>query len=79
MKLKDLRCITMQKLEKAIKIITISIAFASTWLITVFALNIIFVDIFARILSILSGMGLVFNLRDIIKRIQESKNEENKE
>lgn len=69
----------MQKLEKAIKIITISIAFASTWLITAFALNIIFVDIVARILSILSGMGLVFILRDIIKQIQESENEENKE
>ena len=62
----------MKKLEKAIKIITISIAFASTWLITVLALSIIFVDIVARILSILSGMGLVFILRDIIKRIQES-------
>lgn len=69
----------MQKLEKAIKIITISIAFASTWLITAFALNIIFVDVVARALSILSGMGLVFILMDIIKRIQESKNEENKE
>lgn len=69
----------MRKLEKAIKIITISIAFASTWLITAFALNIIFVDIVAKILSILSGMGLVYILRDIIKRIQESENEENKE
>lgn len=69
----------MQKLEKTIKIIAISIAFASTWLITALALNIIFVDIVARILSILSGMGLVFILRDIIKRIQESENEENKE
>lgn len=69
----------MQKLEKAIKIITSSITFASNWLIITVALNIIFVDIVARILSILSGMGLVFNLRDIIKRIQESKNEENKE
>jgi|GEM_PF-5967629 hypothetical protein len=69
----------MQKLEKAIKIITISIAFASTWLITVFALNIIFVDIAARTLSILSGMGFVFILRDIIKQIQEGENEENKE
>lgn len=77
--MKDLRCITMQKLEKAIKIITISIAFASTWLITAFALNIIFVDIVAKIFSILSGMGLVFILRDIIKQIQESENEENKE
>lgn len=62
----------MQKLEKAIKIITISIAFASNWLIIAVALNIIFVDIVARILSILSGMGLVFVLRDIIKQIQES-------
>lgn len=66
----------MSKLEKAVKIITISIAFASTWLITVFALNIIFLDIVARILSILSGMGLVFILGDIIKRIQESENNE---
>ena len=69
----------MQKLEKTIKIITISVTFASTWLIIAVALNIIFVDIVAKILSILSGMGLVFILRDIIKRIQESKNEENKE
>lgn len=69
----------MQKLEKVIKIITISIAFASTWLITAFALNIIFVDIVAKILSVLPGMGLVFTLKDIIKRIQESENEENKE
>lgn len=69
----------MQKLEKTIKIITISIAFASTWLIIVIALNIIFIDIVAKILSILSGMGLVFILGDIIKRIQESENEENKE
>nr|DAI23746.1 MAG TPA: hypothetical protein [Caudoviricetes sp.] len=69
----------MQKLEKTIKIITISVTFASTWLITAFALNIIFVDIVAKILSILSGMGLVYILRDIIKRIQESENEENKE
>lgn len=69
----------MQKLEKVIKIIAISIAFASIWLITAVALNIIFVDIVARILSILSGMGLVFILGDIIKRIQESENEENKE
>ena len=69
----------MQKLEKIIKIIAISVTFASTWLITVLALNIIFVDIVARILSILSGMGLVFILGDIIKRIKESKNEENKE
>lgn len=69
----------MQKLEKVIKIITISIAFASTWLITAVALSIIFVDIIARILSILSGMGLIFILRDIIKRIQENENEENKE
>lgn len=69
----------MQKLEKIIKIITISVTFASIWLITAVALNIIFVDIVARILSILSGMGLVFILRDIIKRIQESENEENKE
>lgn len=69
----------MQKLKKTIKIITISITFASTWLIIVIALNIIFVDTVARILSILSGMGLVFILRDIIKRIQESENEENKE
>lgn len=69
----------MQKLEKAIKIITISIAFASTWLITAFALKIIFVDIVAKILSILSGMGLVYILRDIINRIQESENEKNKE
>ena len=69
----------MSKLEKAIKIITISIAFALTWLITAFALNIIFVDIVAKILSILSGMGLVYILGDIIKRIQESENEENKE
>lgn len=59
----------MQKLEKTIKIITISVTFASIWLITAVALNIIFVDIVARILSILSGMGLVFILRDIIKRI----------
>ena len=69
----------MRKLTKAITIITISIAFASNWLIIAIALNIIFVDIVARILSILSGMGLVFALRDIIKRIQESENEENKE
>lgn len=69
----------MQKLEKTIKIITISVTFASIWLITAVALSIIFVDIVARILSILSGMGLIFILRDIIKRIQESKNEENKE
>lgn len=52
----------MQKLEKTIKIITISIAFASTWLIIVIALNIIFIDIVAKILSILPGMGLVFIL-----------------
>lgn len=57
----------------------IAITFASNWLIIAVALNIIFVDIVARILSILSGMGLVFILRDIIKRIQESENEENKE
>lgn len=69
----------MQKLEKTIKIITISVTFASTWLIIAIALNIIFIDIVARILSILSGMGLVFTLRDIIKRIQENENEENKE
>lgn len=69
----------MQKLEKVIKIITISIAFASNWLIIAIVLNIIFADIVARILSILSGMGLVFILGDIIKRIQESENEENKE
>lgn len=69
----------MQKLEKAIKIITISVTFASTWLIIAIALNIIFADVVARILSILSGMGLVFILGDIIKRIKESKNEENKE
>lgn len=69
----------MQKLEKIIKIITISVTFASTWLIIAIALNIIFVDIVARILSVLSGMGLVFTLGDIIKRIKESKNEENKE
>lgn len=69
----------MQKLEKTIKIITISIAFASTWLIIVIALNIIFIDIVAKTLSILSGMGLVFILGDIIKRIQEGENEENKE
>lgn len=69
----------MQKLEKTIKIITISVTFASIWLITAVALNIIFVDIVARILSILSGMGLIFILRDIIKRIQENENEENKE
>lgn len=69
----------MQKLEKTIKIIAISIAFASTWLITALALNIIFADIVARILSILSGMGFVFTLKDIIKRIQESENEKNKE
>lgn len=69
----------MQKLEKVIKIIAISIAFVSIWLITAVALNIIFVDIVARILSILSGMGLVFILRDIIKQIQENENEENKE
>lgn len=68
----------MQKLEKTIKIITISVTFASIWLITAVALNIIFVDIVARILSILSGMGLIFTLKDIIKRIQESENEENK-
>lgn len=69
----------MNKLEKAITIIVITITFASNWLIIAVALNIIFVDIVARILSILSGMGLVFILRDIIKRIQESENEENKE
>lgn len=69
----------MQKLEKTIKIIAISVTFASTWLITALALNIIFVDIVARVLSILSGMGFVFTLKDIIKRIQESENEENKE
>lgn len=69
----------MQKLEKIIKIITISVTFASIWLITAVALNIIFADIVAKILSILSGMGLVFILRDIIKQIQESENEENKE
>ena len=70
----------MRKPKKAIKIITISIAFASTWLITTtFALNISFVDIVIRTLSILYGIGLVSSLRDIIKRIQESENEENKE
>ena len=69
----------MSKLKKAITIIVITITFASNWLIIAVALNIIFVDIVARILSILSGMGLVFILRDIIKRIQESENEENKE
>lgn len=69
----------MNKLKKAITIIVITITFASNWLIIAVALNIIFVDIVARILSILSGMGLVFILRDIIKRIQESENEENKE
>lgn len=69
----------MNKLEKAITIIVITITFASNWLIIAVALSIIFVDIVARILSILSGMGLVFILRDIIKRIQESENEENKE
>lgn len=75
----DLRFITMRKRKKAIKIITISIAFALTWLITKFALNISFVDIVIRTLSILYGIGLVSSLRDIIKRIQESENEENKE
>ncbi len=69
----------MNKLKKVITIIVITITFASNWLIIAVALNIIFVDIVARILSILSGMGLVFILRDIIKRIQESENEENKE
>ena len=69
----------MNKLKKAITIIVITITFASNWLIIAIALNIIFIDIVARILSILSGMGLVFILRDIIKRIQESENEENKE
>ncbi len=69
----------MNKLEKVITIIVITITFASNWLIIAVALNIIFVDIVARILSILSGMGLVFILKDIIKRIQESENEENKE
>lgn len=69
----------MQKLEKTIKIITISVTFALTWLITAVALNIIFADIVARVLSILSGMGFVFTLKDIIKRIQENENEENKE
>lgn len=69
----------MSKLKKAITIIVITITFASNWLIIAVALNIIFVDIVARILSILSGMGLVFILKDIIKRIQESENEENKE
>lgn len=69
----------MNKLEKAITIIAITITFASNWLIIAVALNIIFVDIVARTLSILSGMGLVFILKDIIKRIQESENEENKE
>lgn len=69
----------MRKRKKAIKIITISIAFALTWLITKFALNISFVDIVIRTLSILYGIGLVSSLRDIIKRIQESENEENKE
>lgn len=69
----------MQKLEKAIKIITISVTFASTWLIIAIALNIIFADVVARTLSILSGMGLVFILGDIIKRTKGSKNEENKE
>lgn len=69
----------MRKREKAIKIITISIVFASTWLITTFALNISFVDIVIRTLSILYGIGFVSILRDIIKRIQESENEENKE
>lgn len=62
----------MQKLEKTIKIITISVAFALNWLTIAIALNIIFVDIVARILSVLSGMGLAFILMDIIKRIQES-------
>lgn len=69
----------MSKLKKAITIIVITITFASNWLIIAIALSIIFVDIVARILSILSGMGLVFILRDIIKQIQESENEENKE
>lgn len=69
----------MNKLKKAITIIVITITFASNWLIIAVALSIIFVDIVARILSILSGMGLVFILKDIIKRIQESENEENKE
>lgn len=68
----DLRYITMSKPEKAITIIAITITFASNWLITATVLTMIFVDIVARILSILSGMGLVFILRDIIKRIQES-------
>jgi uncharacterized membrane protein len=62
----------MSKLEKVITIIAIIITFALNWLITATALTIIFVDIVAKILSILSGMGLVFILRDIIKRIQES-------
>lgn len=69
----------MSKLKKAITIIVITITFASNWLIIAIALSIIFVDIVARILSILSGMGLVFILMDIIKRIQENENEENKE
>ena len=69
----------MSKLKKAITIIVITITFASNWLIIAVALNIIFVDIVARILSILSGMGLVYILRDIINRIQESENEKNKE
>ena len=62
----------MSKLETVITIITIKITLALNWLITAIALTMIFVDIVARILSILSGMGLVFILRDIIKRIQES-------
>lgn len=62
----------MRKRKKEIKIITISIAFASTWLITTFALNISFVDIVIRTLSILYGIGFVSILRDIIKRIQKS-------
>lgn len=41
----------MQKLEKIIKIITISVTFASTWLITAVALNIIFVDIVQEYLA----------------------------
>lgn len=68
----DLRYITMSKLEKAITIIAITITFASNWLITATVLTMIFVDIVAKILSIFSGMGFVFILRDIIKRIQES-------
>lgn len=65
----------MKKFENLIKIISISTLFASSWIVIAIVITIALPELIARLLIVLSGVGLYHVAKDLIKCIRERENE----